>query len=135
MTTDFRRNSDHRLMVRRALLSTDSVSAITDFYQPTCYANLSINKSSHINLFQQGISCPGNRSFVLVISFCSTISGGGKYEDTINCSTTDLGPVCFCFSGPRFFENQDSEISQLSGESTVWISWVFGNPDYFESIL
>jgi len=46
----------------------------------------------------------------------------------------------FRFSGSRFFEsrfseNQDSEISLLSGESAVWISWVFGYPDYFESIL
>ena len=45
------------------------------------------------------------------------------------------GPVYFRFSGSRFAENQDSEINQLHGESAVWISWVFGNPDYFESIL
>ena len=30
-----------------------------------------------------------------------------------------IGPVCFRFSRSRFFENQDSEISQLSGESAV----------------
>ena len=41
----------------------------------------------------------------------------------------------FRFSGSRFSENQDSEISLLSGELAVWISWVFGYPDYFESIL
>jgi len=44
---------------------------------------------------------------------------------------TGKGSVCFRFFGPRFSENQDSEISQLSGESAIWISWVFGNPDYF----
>ena len=46
-----------------------------------------------------------------------------------------LGPVCFIFSEPHFSENQDSEISMLLGESDVRISWVFSNPDYFESIL
>jgi hypothetical protein len=39
------------------------------------------------------------------------------------------------FFGSRFSENQDSEISQLLGESTVWINRVFGNPDYFDPIL
>ena len=49
---------------------------------------------------------------------------------------TDYWPCLFpLFLHLAFFENQDSEISQLSGESTVWISWVFGNPDYFESII
>ena len=32
-------------------------------------------------------------------------------------------------------ENHDSEIIQLSRESTVWISRVFGNPDYLMPIL
>jgi hypothetical protein len=47
----------------------------------------------------------------------------------------EAGPVCFRFSASCFSENQDFKISQLSGESTVWISWVFGNPDYFDPIL
>ena len=34
-------------------------------------------------------------------------------------STLDIGPVCFRFSGLRFSDNQDSEISELSGESAV----------------
>ena len=34
-----------------------------------------------------------------------------------------------------FSENQDSEISQLSGESAVRISRVFVNPNYFDPIL
>jgi hypothetical protein len=33
----------------------------------------------------------------------------------------DQDHVCFRFSEPRFSENQDTEISQLLGESAVWI--------------
>ena len=44
-------------------------------------------------------------------------------------------PVCFRFYEFRLSENQDSEINHLPGESSVWISLVFGNLDYFESIL
>ena len=41
------------------------------------------------------------------------------YPPDDNSVVRDQGYVCFRFFGPRFFENQDSEISQLSGESTV----------------
>ena len=49
--------------------------------------------------------------------------------------TRDAGSVCFCFSGSRFFENRNSEISQLPVESAVWINLVFGNSNYFDPIL